>query len=288
MDPVTIATLGATAASAGGGILTASKNRKHQSQENQRQRDWALDMFNRTNQRDMDFWKMQNAYNDPSSQMQRLKDAGLNPHLVYGNGADAQAGPIATHSAPQPNTKALQSPEGEIIGKALSGGLFDYLDIRQKQANIARTDAETRATDASTANREFLNRLNDSGYLNALRTTVVEGANKAHYDHNNARINYETSALNLTLQELATSDRDLYERAKKADLGRTIQELENAKKLGDLREVETDLKRFEQRLNHMGIYRGSGDFSKIINGLWYSIFGQPIHQAGDSVKNLLK
>jgi len=288
MDPVTIAAIGAGAASAGGGILTASKNRKHQSQENQRQRDWAIDMFNRTNQRDMDFWKMQNAYNDPSAQMQRLKEAGLNPHLVYGNGADAQAGPIATHSAPQPNTRALQSPEGEIIGNALGNGLFQYLDIRQRQSNIARTDAETRSVDAHTANREFLNLLNTSSTLNALRTSVVEGANKSHYDSEGSRIRYETDALNLSLAELATSDKELYAKAKRADLGRAVQELENAKRIGDKTAVETDLLRFEQRLNQMGIYRGSGDFSKIINGLWYSVFGQPIHQAGDSVRNILK
>lgn len=288
VDPMSLAVAGSAVANLGGSIFSARKNRKFQAQENQNQRDWAMDMFNRQNQRDMDFWKMQNSYNDPSAQMQRIKDAGLNPNLIYGNGADAQAGPIATHSAPQPNTKALSSPEGEIIGKALSGGLFDYLDVRQKQANIARTDAETRATDANTSNREFLNRLNDSGYLNALRTTVIEGANKSHYDSHGSRVRYETDSLNLTLQELATSDRELYQKAKQADLGRAIQELENAKKLGDLRDAETTLKHFEQKLNQMGIYRGSGDFSKVINGLWYSIFGQPMHQAGDTVKNLIK
>lgn len=32
-------------------------------------------------------WEKQNAYNHPLQQMQRLKEAGLNPHLVYGSGA---------------------------------------------------------------------------------------------------------------------------------------------------------------------------------------------------------
>lgn len=31
-------------------------------------------------------WNLQNAYNDPSAQMQRLARAGLNPNLVYGGG----------------------------------------------------------------------------------------------------------------------------------------------------------------------------------------------------------
>lgn len=36
-------------------------------------------------------WNMQNEYNSPSSQMARLKAAGLNPNLVYGNGATSMA-----------------------------------------------------------------------------------------------------------------------------------------------------------------------------------------------------
>ena len=34
---------------------------------------------------------MNNAYNDPSAQMERLKQAGLNPNLVYGGGATTTA-----------------------------------------------------------------------------------------------------------------------------------------------------------------------------------------------------
>jgi len=46
-------------------------------------------------------YHMQNAYNSPASQMERLKSAGLNPNLVYGNGAQASnAAPVRSASAP--------------------------------------------------------------------------------------------------------------------------------------------------------------------------------------------
>jgi hypothetical protein len=48
------------------------------------------------------FWQMQNAYNDPSQQMSRLKKAGLNPNLIYGqsvSGATGQAGAVAPSKA---------------------------------------------------------------------------------------------------------------------------------------------------------------------------------------------
>lgn len=37
-------------------------------------------------EREIDLMDRQNAYNTPSAQMERLKEAGLNPALVYGNG----------------------------------------------------------------------------------------------------------------------------------------------------------------------------------------------------------
>lgn len=35
---------------------------------------------------DLDMWRRQNEYNAPTQQMARLREAGLNPHLVYGSG----------------------------------------------------------------------------------------------------------------------------------------------------------------------------------------------------------
>ena len=44
-------------------------------------------------QRDLDLetWRLQNAYNTPLAQMERLKEAGLNPALMYGQGNTGNA-----------------------------------------------------------------------------------------------------------------------------------------------------------------------------------------------------
>jgi hypothetical protein len=42
-------------------------------------------------QRQKEFWNMQNAYNTPKAQMERLKAAGLNPALMYGQGNTGNA-----------------------------------------------------------------------------------------------------------------------------------------------------------------------------------------------------
>tara|TARA_B100000902_G_C26967455_1_gene743558 strand:+ start:48 stop:749 length:702 start_codon:yes stop_codon:yes gene_type:complete len=47
----------------------------------------------------VEFWKMQNQYNTPKAQMRRLKDAGLNPNLIYGS-SPANAGGNAGDISP--------------------------------------------------------------------------------------------------------------------------------------------------------------------------------------------
>lgn len=266
MDPLILGAAGGLVQSVGN-IWTAKKNRQFQERENQKQRDWSNEMFDKQNKRDLDFWNMQNAYNDPLAQMQRLSNAGLNPHLVYGNGADSSAGPIATHSAPQPNTRA---PELPPLGDAIAGGLFSFLDVQQKKANVARTEAETKAITANTANREFLNGLNNTSYLQMLRQDMANKVNKGHYGSELERIQYES------LSQIFDNDNELWLKAQRAGLTRTIQEIELAQKVGDKMSAETALKQFELKLLKQGINRSDNAFFRLINATWNNVFGQPI------------
>jgi hypothetical protein len=73
-------------------------------------------------------WRMQNEYNHPKQQMQRLKEAGLNPNLVYGNGAVATGGQISSASG--------RSPQGQAPQFDLGGIVSGYLDAEAKQVQI--------------------------------------------------------------------------------------------------------------------------------------------------------
>lgn len=268
MDPISLATAGAGILSSVGNLFTAGANRRAQQKENEKQRAWSREMYDLQNKRDIEFWNMQNAYNDPLAQMQRLDNAGLNPHLVYGNGADTQAGPIATHSAPQPNTKAPVLPP---LGDIVSGGLFSFLDLQQKKANVARTEAETKSIDANTANRDFLNKLNDDGYLSMLRKSVANTVNKGHYTAEIERQRYETTS------ELMDSNPELWKKAIRAGAERTILDVGLAKVIGDKNKAETALKRLEAKLMNQGIYRGDSSFMRIINAILNNTTGQSLY-----------
>ena len=64
-----------------------------------------IELAQQAREHDVDMWNRQNAYNTPEMQMQRLREAGLNPNLMYASGqastgnADApKAAPVATTS----------------------------------------------------------------------------------------------------------------------------------------------------------------------------------------------
>lgn len=52
--------------------------------ENQKNRDWNLNLARQQNKWNIEQWNRENAYNSPSAQMARFKAAGLNPDLMYG------------------------------------------------------------------------------------------------------------------------------------------------------------------------------------------------------------
>ncbi|QCS36289.1 minor capsid protein [Capybara microvirus Cap1_SP_217] len=46
-----------------------------------------MDLANKEFAQNLEMWNLQNEYNSPKAQMERLREAGLNPNLVYGSGA---------------------------------------------------------------------------------------------------------------------------------------------------------------------------------------------------------
>lgn len=73
-------------------------------------------------------WAMQNEYNSPLQQMARLKAAGLNPNLVYNNGATHSAQAVQKSDMKQWSPQAPQFDFGQIIDQ--------YLGTQQRQNAI--------------------------------------------------------------------------------------------------------------------------------------------------------
>lgn len=126
-DNTWAAVAGAAAEATGQIAVDAARNKK---QWKYQQR--AMDKQQALN---LETWNMQNAYNTPQMQMERLQQAGLNPRLIYNEGGTApnMAGPLDT----------AQAPTREATGANVSK-LMEYYQIRQADAQYKQT---TMATD---------------------------------------------------------------------------------------------------------------------------------------------
>lgn len=144
----------------------------------------ALEAQKLANKQNIEFWHMQNQYNHPSAQMDRLKSAGLNPNLIYGTSptsAVGSAGPIA------PSKAAPYEMKNYLEGINLTP-ITAYADIKVKkeQANNlqAQNDvliqeailkaSQTAQNMASTARSKF-----DLELASELRNTSVDAARES-------------------------------------------------------------------------------------------------------------
>ena len=119
MDPATAAAIASAGSKVGDGIfgfLGARKQRKHHER-----------MVKRAEQHSLDMWRLQADYNNPANQMERLKDAGLNPHLVYGQPSANVAGSMNT----KPDTELGHTFENELAHLQLPNVLGLLQSVQQ-------------------------------------------------------------------------------------------------------------------------------------------------------------
>lgn len=117
------------AITAGASLIGGLFGNRSRKRESARQREWAEDMWNR-----------QNAYNTPANQMQRLKDAGLNPALMYGQGNVGNA----------EKAMGYQQPQIENVGAGVAQGVAAgaQLDLVNSQKKLNEANATARVIEA--------------------------------------------------------------------------------------------------------------------------------------------
>lgn len=126
---------------------TQMKAIKAQQQENEKTRQYNLNLARMQNQWSIDQWNRENAYNDPSAQMARYSAAGLNPDLIYGQQNLSAASPAMTSGAAATPTDMsgianMRNPFGDAIPAALEGALKGA-QLGKLQADTSKTNEET-------------------------------------------------------------------------------------------------------------------------------------------------
>lgn len=240
--PLAAAYLGASAISSLGNFFS-TQNANQQNFENQ-----------------VKFWNMQNQYNLPTNQKQRLLDANLSPGLMYGGGGVQNT----ASSVNLPDMKPLPVPD-------LQNTLAQYQDIKtvelqqkqieatinEKKANQFKIFADTVKSLTEGDNRKF-----DLSQKQRLADTSFQLANESLQTKqlDNARKVFENSKMNemqkLKAQQLA-SDIQL----KMSTMNK--------------QQVETEILKAEQELRAMGTsFQDSFIIRDLVRAFNY-IFGNP-------------
>lgn len=120
--------------------LNAKRNWKYQQKAMAKQFDYNIQAADHTFDNQLKAWNLENEYNSPSAQMQRYKDAGLNPLLIYGNqqsGASLNVGQTSGSSLPSVNTSAGNTSD------ILSGiDAIQKIIMNNKQANLIQAQID--------------------------------------------------------------------------------------------------------------------------------------------------
>lgn len=81
--------------------------------QNRKDRKFTKEMYEKQKADNLEFWNMQNTYNSPQEQMKRLQAAGLNPNLVYGDGATGNVASAPESATPKEFAQKAPTLDGE-------------------------------------------------------------------------------------------------------------------------------------------------------------------------------
>ena len=183
------------------GLLQGSQNRQNrrfQERENQKARDYNTLM-----------WDKNNAYNDPSQQMERLKKAGINPHLAYSNSAV-----MNTASSP-----ASSNASATVPGQAPQLDVNALMQARLMKAQERNLNAEADKKEAEAQNT----RETTKGVT--LQNGILTNDLQTYFDRYDADILFKKSAASVNYSNIQVNDKKI--EVSDVDIKKSTQEIVN-------------------------------------------------------------
>lgn len=171
-----------------GNQISAAQQYRYQKQLMEQQNEYNTQAATTQYNRMISMWNMENEYNLPTNQMQRFKDAGLNPNLVYGQSnpsagfSSAPSSSVSGASAPQVR---FDNPVDSIVKVFQLKNLADQNEVLKAEArdkNAAAllktqgiTESETRIAryKALTAKSSFDLKLGNALYDHTIQNMIA-------------------------------------------------------------------------------------------------------------------
>jgi hypothetical protein len=293
IDPITgsIVAAGITAAGQGANAFAQGKM-------NKKTRQWNEAMYGRQREDALADWARTNQYNSPLAQMQRFKEAGLNPNLIYGQTNMAQ--PVRSTDAKSWNPQAPAFNLGQIVDQYLQTKQAGAsIDIMKEQKEKLKADIEGKLIEnlrnakglpfiEPMAQAKLEGALQDNRYKGALTTLTL--------DRN------EREAIKLSNDRQKTAQ-DIIE--SKQRVTKSLQEVRNLQETNNILKQTGVLRKLEAMQKSMGLdddytqtewfiaqaaYDPKGGveiLNKYIQALGW-IADQGVKQTGKTLKNTAK
>ena len=113
--------------------------------QSERQRDWNEQQAAQANQWNIENWQRQNAYNDPAAQMQRLRNAGINPALAFASGQvdNTASTPADAQMAHEWSPYQIDPATASVIdrNKAEAENLRSQIPVNKQKVNELKENA---------------------------------------------------------------------------------------------------------------------------------------------------
>lgn len=151
-------------------------------------------MYNKQVEDNRRNWELANEYNLPSAQVQRLKDANLNPYLMYGNGASGLVSQSVQSATPSVSYSQPAKFDPQVaFGTALLRAQIDNLNA---QTEKIRTESDL--------NRSRTSGQNISNYIQGKSKEFYIKVAELSPDKTQAEIDNLKSASDLSVSSAAT------------------------------------------------------------------------------------
>lgn len=286
-----------------GGIVDAISGNSEKKQINQQKKLMDMQMqgakemaqINKDNQ--MDIWNKTNY----GAQMEHLKNAGLNPALLYGKGGVGGAttggntvamptGGTAASVDPNARTRNIMDASMMLANKALiesqtkkneaEAAAISGIKTEEGKQNITESGQRIKESEARVTSQEFQNKMNQ-----------FYGQDIRHAERDMAQISAERKNLDNEMYKAVawgsgnvTDENNLANRALRAEFEQKITDLSNAKKEGRINDAEAIIREFGANMAKEGLAPNSPWYVKMIDTL--------LNKAGihveDTIKNIRK
>lgn len=248
---------------AGTQLAVGGLNYFSQYQNNRAQLAYNERMYDRQRADALSDYNMQNQYNTPEMQMQRFKDAGLNPNLIYKQGNEGATVRSTEAKSYNPTAPQFQNFDvGSIIAQSQNiESVQAATDLTKERIKTEQLSQELKRWDALMKPLDYASKDTKNYVASELADTQIqagkEGLNKILADikastDKNTRENQLQSG-KLTTQQMVIDNiaQNIAYTAVKKDL--TTQQIENLRAVLEKIKTDTDIQKLELDLRQKGL-----------------------------------